>query len=163
MKIVGKGPSPVGGSVTSMSSGSPSQVGTRSASEVVGQKRTPFWAMQGCPNGAGTAAADRAASTPAIRMAAIVRMVGIVPSITCSEPEGQACTENVHLGLRVGIEVVRRGDRGAWVDRAVPLERGVAHECVHVADRALEILRDVPRQAGAQEIAVAARDARVAE
>jgi hypothetical protein len=44
MKMVGNGPSPVGGSVTSMSIGNPSHVGTRSASEVVGQNRTPFWA-----------------------------------------------------------------------------------------------------------------------
>src|SRR5262245_6832573 len=163
MKIVGKGPSPVGGSVTSMSSGSPSQVGTRSASEVVGQKRTPFWATQVCPNGAGRAAAERAASAPAIRMAASARMVGIVPSITWSETEGQARAEDVHHGLRVGVEVIRRGDRRARVYRAVPLERGIVHERVHVADRGLDILRDVPGQAGAQEIAVAVRDARVAE
>jgi hypothetical protein len=44
MKMVGNGPSPVGGSVTSMSIGNPSHVGTRSASDVVGQNRTPFWA-----------------------------------------------------------------------------------------------------------------------
>jgi hypothetical protein len=45
--IAGKGPSPVGGSVTSTSSGTPSQLGTRCASSEVGQKRTPFWAVQG--------------------------------------------------------------------------------------------------------------------
>ena len=45
--IAGNGPSPVGGSVTSTSSGTPSQLGTRWASVAVGQKRTPFWAVQG--------------------------------------------------------------------------------------------------------------------
>jgi hypothetical protein len=44
--IVGYGPSPDGGSVTSTSSGTPSQLATRWASVVVGQKRTPFSAVQ---------------------------------------------------------------------------------------------------------------------
>jgi hypothetical protein len=63
--IVGKGPSPLGGSVTSTSSGTPSNVGTRCCRVSVGQKRTPFCALQACPNGAGSAAASAgAASTP---------------------------------------------------------------------------------------------------
>src|SRR5438270_10570230 len=54
--IVGNGPLPVSGMVTSTSIGTPSQVGTRWSSDVAGQNRTPFWSAHGFPNGAGGAA-----------------------------------------------------------------------------------------------------------
>ena len=47
--IVGNGPLPVAGSVTSTSSGTPSKDGTRWASVPVGQKRTPFCGFAGMP------------------------------------------------------------------------------------------------------------------
>ena len=63
--IVGNGPVPLAGSVTSASSGTPSNVGTRCASVSVGQKRTPFSALHACPNGAGSPAGFAfAAATP---------------------------------------------------------------------------------------------------
>src|ERR1700730_213707 len=55
--IVGNGPVPVAGSVTSASSGTLSKEGTRCARVSVGQKRTPFCALHACPNGIGSAAA----------------------------------------------------------------------------------------------------------
>src|SRR6266851_7250412 len=61
--IVGKGPSPDAGSVTSASSGTLSNVGTRWASVSVGQKRTPFCALQACPRGVGAAAAKPGAAS----------------------------------------------------------------------------------------------------
>src|SRR6202011_5273998 len=59
--IVGNGPSPIAGSVTSASRGTLSKEGTRWVSVSVGQKRTPFGALQACPNGAGAAAASAGA------------------------------------------------------------------------------------------------------
>src|SRR6202023_3900637 len=55
--IVGKGTAPLAGSVTSASSGTVSKLATRWPSVSVGQKRTPFCALQACPNGAGSAPA----------------------------------------------------------------------------------------------------------
>src|SRR5436853_1572765 len=75
--MVGNGPLPCAGSVTSTSSGTPSNVGTPStvlpgAPSVVGQNRVPSpWLVQRWPNGAGGWAATaelasgRPASTPA--------------------------------------------------------------------------------------------------
>ena len=54
--MVGNGPSPLGGSVTSTSIGTPSKLGTRSASLAVGQKSTPFCGVQAWPKGLGGAA-----------------------------------------------------------------------------------------------------------
>ena len=54
--MVGNGPSPVAGSQTSTSSGTPSKLGTRAASSAVGQKSAPSRGVQACPKGAGGAA-----------------------------------------------------------------------------------------------------------
>src|SRR5215213_4643987 len=69
MTIVGNGPSPFGGSVTSTSSGTPSKLATRSASPVVGQKRAPSFGAQAWPNGVGGAAAAEAGSRPSVKIA----------------------------------------------------------------------------------------------
>ena len=53
---VGNGPSPVAGSQTSTSSGTPSKLGTRAASSAVGQKSAPSRGVHACPKGAGGAA-----------------------------------------------------------------------------------------------------------
>src|SRR6478752_9035665 len=63
--IVGNGPLPLSGRVTSTSSGTPSKEGTREAESTVGQKRTPFSAVQGWPNGAVEDAAAGAANASA--------------------------------------------------------------------------------------------------
>src|SRR5437660_11326948 len=60
MTIVGNGPFPVGGSVTSTSSGTPSKDAIRAGSDEVGQKRTLFCAVHVWPNGAGAASAGAA-------------------------------------------------------------------------------------------------------
>ena len=49
--MVGNGPSPVAGSQTSTSSGTPSKLGTRAASSAVGQKRTPRARLAGVAEG----------------------------------------------------------------------------------------------------------------
>src|SRR5512132_1813719 len=54
--MVGNGPSPVAGSQTSTSSGTPSKLGRRAASSAVGQKSAPSRGVQACPKGAGGAA-----------------------------------------------------------------------------------------------------------
>src|SRR4051794_1508268 len=54
--IVGNGPSPAGGSVTSTSIGTPSKVGTRWSSVALGQNRTPFCSEHAWPKGFGGAA-----------------------------------------------------------------------------------------------------------
>jgi hypothetical protein len=69
--MVGNGPLPCAGSVTSASSGTPSKDGTRWAEPDVGQKRTPFCAWHECPNGAGCAA-DAARAPNAQSMSAPV-------------------------------------------------------------------------------------------
>jgi hypothetical protein len=58
--IVGNGPSPVAGSVTSTSIGTPSKLGTRCWSFFVAQRRTPFCGWHECPKGFGGAAAAAA-------------------------------------------------------------------------------------------------------
>src|SRR5215217_3188225 len=68
--IVGKGPSPLGGSVTSTSSGTPSQLGTRSASLAVGQNSTASCGTQAWPNGSGGAAWAAGAASAAVAEAA---------------------------------------------------------------------------------------------
>src|SRR4051794_41450385 len=62
MAIVGNGPLPVGGRRTSTSSGTPSKLATRAASDTVGQKRAPSAGAQAWPNGAGGAALAEAGS-----------------------------------------------------------------------------------------------------
>src|SRR3954471_17255525 len=64
-RMVGNGPSPVAGSVTSTSIGVLSKLAGRDARSGVGQKRTPFAGVHVCPNGAGSAlaAAGRTATT----------------------------------------------------------------------------------------------------
>src|SRR4051812_17128698 len=68
MTMVGNGPSPVAGTVTSTSRGTPSKLGT-SALGPPGQKRTPSCAVQVRPKGAGVAA-DAAAGTASASTAA---------------------------------------------------------------------------------------------
>src|SRR5436190_23962778 len=67
------------GRVTSTSSGVPSKLGTRSASVLVGQKRTPLRGWHEWPNGVGGAAAAGAAqssaTTPAVATAAHPRSI----------------------------------------------------------------------------------------
>src|SRR3979411_211889 len=67
--IVGKGTLPLGGRVTSTSSGTPSNDGMRWARVIVGQNRTPFWSVQEWPNGAAAPTA-RPGSASAVRVAA---------------------------------------------------------------------------------------------
>ena len=55
--------------MTSTSSGTPSKLATRSASPVVGQKRTPSFGAQAWPNGVGGAAAAEAGSRASVKMA----------------------------------------------------------------------------------------------
>src|SRR4051795_3544318 len=55
--IVGNGPLPLAGSVTSTSSGTPSKVATRWVDPLPGQKRTPALGVQASPSGVGAAAA----------------------------------------------------------------------------------------------------------
>src|SRR3954471_9789888 len=69
-RIVGNGPSPVAGSVTSTSRGVPSKLAGRDARSVVGQKRTPFSDVHGWRKGAGSAAAAVAAGSSASSAAA---------------------------------------------------------------------------------------------
>src|SRR4051794_17481030 len=69
-RIVGKGPSPVAGSVTSTSIGVPSKLAGRDARSGVGQKRTPFWGVQAWPKGAGSAATAAEVGTSASSAAA---------------------------------------------------------------------------------------------
>src|SRR3954468_10424640 len=71
--IVGNGPSPLAGSVTSASSGTPSKVATRLAAPSPGQKRTPFIAAQSSPSGLGVAAVAEAGSAIAAAAIAIAR------------------------------------------------------------------------------------------
>src|SRR3954454_19509562 len=59
--IVGNGPSPLAGSVTSASSGTPSKVATRWVEPLPAQKRTPAFAAQVSPS--GVASADAAAGS----------------------------------------------------------------------------------------------------
>src|SRR4051812_40761788 len=59
--IVGNGPSPVAGSVTSASRGTPSKVGTRCVEPFPAQKRTPAFDAQASPS--GVASADAAAGS----------------------------------------------------------------------------------------------------
>src|SRR3954452_83422 len=78
--IVGKGPSPPAGSVTSTSSGTPSKLATRCESAAVGQKRTPPCGAQACPNGSGGAAwaaagAANAATTAAKATRVLIRFL----------------------------------------------------------------------------------------
>src|SRR4051795_1830426 len=68
-RIVGKGPSPVAGSVTSTSIGVPSKLVGRVARSDVGQKRTSFCGVHAWPNGAG-AAASAVAGTSVMAAAA---------------------------------------------------------------------------------------------
>src|SRR3954464_11628681 len=56
-RIVGNGPSPVGGSVTSTSIGVPSKLAGRDARSGVGQKRTPLVTVRPGPTGAMSASA----------------------------------------------------------------------------------------------------------
>ena len=82
MTIVGNGPVPVAGSVTSTSIGVPSKLGTRAASFAVGQNRTPFCGTHACPNGAldtAEAAAGRASSTPVTSRAGMTRFIRSAP------------------------------------------------------------------------------------
>src|SRR3954453_11582690 len=73
-RIVGNGPSPVGGSVTSTSIGVPSKLAGRDARSGVGQKRTPFVAVHACPNGVGSAwAAAGANANTAATMSGVMK------------------------------------------------------------------------------------------
>src|SRR4051794_5254968 len=71
--MVGNGPSPVAGRVTSTSSGTPSKLATRDARSGVGQNRTPSCGAQAWPNGAGAGGAgggggrDAAGAQSAVR------------------------------------------------------------------------------------------------
>src|SRR3954471_3092615 len=72
--MVGNGPSPVAGRVTSTSSGTPSKLATRDARSGVGQNRTPSCGVQAWPNGAGAAwAAGTAARDAAAAQSAATR------------------------------------------------------------------------------------------
>src|SRR3954453_16933931 len=92
MTIVGKGPLPFSGRVTSTSSGTPSKEGTREARSAVGQKRTPFWAMQPVPSGAleeaaaGAAAASNPVATASIASSDLSDLLSGFEHTPCTPP-----------------------------------------------------------------------------
>src|SRR5262245_38447089 len=154
--MVGKGPSPVAGSVRSTSSGTPSQVGTRSASVVVGQKRTPLCATQACPKGVISATALLAAR--ARRRTANARM-----DDTLSEPVRHAEADQVHHGRGVGTEAIARLERCSRIEGAIALERGLLHEAVQEAEGRFDRVAQTIGRSDAEQVAVGVRDAGVAE
>ena len=90
IRIVGNGPSPVAGSVTSTSSGVPSKLATRDARSVVGQKRTPSFGAHAWPNGAGAAWAVPGASTARAATAAASAAERRAEGIRATYPGGPA-------------------------------------------------------------------------
>src|SRR4051812_12870793 len=75
-RMVGNGPSPVAGSVTSTSIGVPSKLAGLDARSGVGQKRTPFAGVHEWPNGAGSACAAAGKSAIAAIAATSKRAMG---------------------------------------------------------------------------------------
>src|SRR5215469_12694642 len=93
MTIVGNGPLPFSGRVTSTSSGVPSKEGTREERLGVGQKRTPFSAVQAWPNGAEVDPAAGAAATSAASATAVAAIDPIRgPPLTTCEHRGLSCS-----------------------------------------------------------------------
>src|SRR3954454_16640293 len=88
--IVGYGPSPVAGSVTSASSGTPSKVATRCVDPLPWQKRTPTFGAQLRPSGAGAAAAVAGISSAAASAAR--RALPVTTDKLPAAPYGRAST-----------------------------------------------------------------------
>src|SRR3954471_11400567 len=89
--ITGNGPSPVVGSVTSTSSGTPSQLGTRCASPAVGQNSTPSRGTHACPNGSGGAACAACALSRTVAAAASAASVPVLTRPAASSAPSPAC------------------------------------------------------------------------
>src|SRR5262249_41359268 len=96
--IVGKGPDPVAGRVTSTSIGIPSNVGTRWAAFVVGQNRTPFWAVHAWPNGVRVTAAAAVVATATEAAATTTAHAAIHKRFTSSPEAGTSLQRDPAAG-----------------------------------------------------------------
>src|SRR3954465_6060333 len=118
--MVGNGPVPVGGNVTSTSSGVPSKLGTRWDKSVVGQKRTPCRGRQAWPS--GSAAWGVAGSSVSAAAAAAISLGPTRPRLR-------------HLAQLAGLHLVDEPPHRVLVGD----ERAVLDALDRVADVAVEV------------------------